>query len=54
MNEIHEALIVAGIDRNRLDGVLASHDAWGSLVHAFEVLTVLGIVLETWKRAEEA
>ena len=35
-----------GIDRDRLNMVLNNGDNWGHLVYAFEVLTVLGVVLQ--------
>ena len=44
---------ILGIDRERLERVMAPKaENWGQLVYAFEVLTVLGIVLEAMKDAE--
>ncbi len=41
-----------GIDFERLDKALDSHDNWGHMVHSFEYLTVLGIVRDAM-RAEQ-
>lgn len=44
-NTIVAQLAALGIDEKRLAKVLAPKaDNWGGLVHAFEVLTVLGVV----------
>lgn len=52
-NQIIEKLQVHGIDAARLRKVLDSGDNWGELVHAFEALTVLGVVADEMIRAEE-
>lgn len=45
----------ANIPYERLDAVLKGQDNWGSLVHAFEALTAMGILmtLATAERAGE-
>lgn len=42
----------AGIDLERLTKVLDSKDNWGHLVHAYEVLTILGAVQLEMKAME--
>ena len=51
-SEIISKLEKTGINFERLDKVLESNDNWGSLVHAFEVLTVLGVVHDAMKEQE--
>ena len=49
MADVYEILAAHGIDKDRLGGVLAPKaENWGGLVHAFEVLTVLGAVHSAW------
>lgn len=44
-----------GIDYERLRGVLGSgKDNWGYMVHSFEYLTVLGVVLDAMAQREAA
>lgn len=51
--DIIAKLAEQGIDEVRLAKVLAPKaDQWGHLVHAFEVLAVLGTVYEAMKESE--
>ncbi len=50
--DIIESIEFYGIDYKRLKGALDSNEKWGSMVHAFEYLTVLGVV-ETAMRLKE-
>ena len=43
---IIERIKELGVDAKRLKGALDGHDNWGSLVHSFEYLTVLGVVCD--------
>lgn len=47
MTDLYTRLEELGIDRDRLKTVI-DHENWGALVHAFEVLTVLGTVVDKW------
>lgn len=51
-DEIIAECLVHGIDFHRLDACLSSHDNWGKMIHAFEYVTVLGIVLNVMKKSE--
>jgi len=52
--DIIARLAEQGIDLERLDKVLAPKaDQWGHLVHAFEVLAVLGTVHAAMKEAAQ-
>ena len=53
MNKVHEKLEELGIDQDRLSEVLTSKDNFGLLVHAFETVTVLGVVLDAWSAPDE-
>lgn len=48
MSDVHDRLVERGIDRDRLDQLLANGDNWGAMVHAFEWLAVASAVLATW------
>lgn len=43
-----------GVDAQRLKSALDGHDNWGSLVHSFVYLTVLGVVCDAMVAAEAA
>lgn len=43
----------AGIDATRLRKALDAKDNWGGMIHAFEYLTVLGIVADAFKNEED-
>ena len=45
---VYDKLKEAGIDKARLQSALDSNENWGHMVHAFEYLTVLGVVLTDW------
>jgi hypothetical protein len=45
---VYEKLAEAGINKARLKTALDSNENWGHMVHAFEFLTVLGVVLTEW------
>jgi hypothetical protein len=47
VTDLYARLKELGIDRDRLKKVI-DNDNWGALVHAFEVLTVLGTVVDKW------
>lgn len=49
---VHDRLVRAGIDRDRLDKALKARDNWGAMAHSFEFLTVAAAVLETWPCVE--
>lgn len=51
MSEIHTRLEEMGIDRERLKTAV-DNDNWGHLVHAFEILSVCGVVLDTWEESK--
>lgn len=40
-----------GIDLDRLEACLSSHDNWGKMIHAFDYLTVLEVVLNAMRAA---
>ena len=46
---VHERLEELGVDRDRLQTALDSNENWGGMVHAFEFLATIGVVLDTWK-----
>jgi hypothetical protein len=46
--KVYDRLAELGIDRDRLARALDSKEDWGNMVHAFEYLTVLGVVLTNW------
>ena len=48
--QVYEALIDAGIDWKRLKKVMDGGENWGELVHAFEILTTLGTVIQKWPK----
>lgn len=48
MSDIHARLEEMGIDRERLKAAV-DNENWGHLVHAFEILSVCGVVLDTWE-----
>ena len=53
-SNIFDILETAGISKERLAGVLEPRvENWGSLVHAFEILTALSVLLEQWPDTEE-
>lgn len=45
--DLYARLEELGIDRERLKTVI-DNENWGALVHAFEVLTVLGTIVDKW------
>ena len=49
---IYDQLAEAGITRDRLKTALDSRENWGGMTHAFEFLTVLGVVLTEWPAPE--
>ena len=53
-DNIVERCNAQGIDYERLSSALDSHDQWGQLVHSFVYLTVLGIVADAMRDAEDA
>lgn len=50
-SKAHARLEEMGIDRERLKTAV-DNDNWGHLVHAFEILSVCGVVLDTWEESE--
>jgi hypothetical protein len=52
--EIIEAIQKLGVDAQRLKACLDGHDNWGKMVHAFEYLTVCGVVCDAMLAAEQA
>lgn len=43
-----------GVDADRLKSALDGHDRWGSLVHSFVYLTVLGVVCDAMQEEKKA
>lgn len=48
MSDLYEMLEGFGIDRKRLKKVLDQGDNYGSLIYAFETVTVLSAVMQLW------
>lgn len=48
MKDIYQQLEDLGIDKERLTKAMDSKDNWGALVHAFEYVTTLSVVLDAW------
>jgi hypothetical protein len=48
---IIERIEALGVDADRLKTCLDSRDNWGGMVHAFEYLTVLGVVCDAMQAA---
>ena len=46
--DIHKELEALGIDKERLTKAMDSKEPWGSFVHAFEFVTTISVVLDTW------
>lgn len=44
----HAMLRAAGIDYQRLRKAMDSNENWGRMVHAFEYVSAIGVVLGTW------
>jgi hypothetical protein len=51
-NTIIERIKEFGIDATRLKACLDSKDHWGDMIHAFEYLTVCGVVCDAMVAAE--
>lgn len=49
--DIYARLEELGIDRARFARAMEAREDWGGMVHAFEWLTVLGVVLSHWPDA---
>lgn len=49
---IIERIEALGVDAGRLKSALDGHDNWGSLVHSFVYLTVLGVVCDAMQAQE--
>lgn len=45
---VFQQITAFGIDRKRLADAMDSKDAWGKLVHAFEYVTALSVLLDNW------
>ena len=52
--DIIAKLKALGIDHKRLKGCLDAKDNWGDMIHAFEYLTVLGVVCDAMAEHSEA
>ena len=50
--DLYARLEELGIDKARVERVI-KHENWGALVNAFEILTVLGVVVDGWPDAAE-
>jgi hypothetical protein len=50
---IIERIKTLGVDADRLKSALDGHDNWGSLVHSFVYLTVLGVVCDAMIEEEK-
>lgn len=54
MSCVYHQLEGFGIDEDRLREVMDGHDNYGALVHAFETVTVLSVVLACWPEDESS
>lgn len=45
---MYDKLIALGIPYSRLKNAMDGGDNWGKLVHAFEYITTIGVVLDAW------
>lgn len=48
---IIDKLAELGIDYQRLKACMDARDNWGGMVHAFEYLSVCGVVLDAMRRS---
>ncbi len=53
LNTVFDKIENHGVTFERLHEALNCHDDWGGMVHAFEYLTVLGVVEGAWKKHRE-
>ena len=53
MKQAHELCVKQGVDRARLKAALDSNDNWGKMVHAFEFLTAVAAVLDSWPEDDD-